>query len=243
VYRHYFDRATGHIRLFHGLYPDYRTALKAIPDTRCAGVDNGDSVYRIAHERFRICDFDYPILFWLERLLPECELLFDWGGGVGISYFGYRKFLQYRDGLRWLVSDLPAVAVVGNKIAQEEAAPHLQFTTTLDELPRSQILLAAGSLQFMEDPFNLLGRSPDLPPHILLNKVPIYDRGSAWTLHNLGPSICAYQLFNREQFLSQFHVLGYSLIDEWRTPELGCDIPFFPEHSIRAYTGFYLKRR
>lgn len=241
-YRHRFNTASGRVRLFNGIYPDFPSALRDIPANRLQGYDNEASALRLAHERFRICPSDYPIMFWLQKLLPECKLLFDFGGNVGISYFGYRKYMQYPSTLTWLICEVPAVAALGVQIAREESATHLRFTTTLDELPRADILLAAGSLQFIEKPFERLRSVAALPPHVLLNKVPVRELPAAVTLHNMGTAMCPYHLFNRTQFVTNFQALGFELVDEWETPDLSARIPLFREHSVRAYTGFYVRK-
>jgi putative methyltransferase (TIGR04325 family) len=182
-------------------------------------------------------------MFWLEKLLPQCKLLFDWGGNVGISYFGYRKYLSYDRELTWLICDLPAVIELGKRISADEGGSHLQFTTSLDRICDADLLLVAGSLHLMDDPFRELQATGNLPLDVLINKVPAYDLPSAVTLHNMGSAFCPYHLFNRQEFVGKFSALGYRLVDEWRTPDLSCEIPFHSEHSIAAYSGFYFTRR
>ena len=241
LYGPYFNRATGNIRMFRGVYRSFSEASSAIPAGRLQGYDNQPSAVRLVHERLEIYPSDYPILFWLSRLLPECRLLFDWGGNVGTSYFGYRRYLSYPAGLTWLVAEVPAVVAQGQKIAAAESAPGLSFTTSLEELEHADLLLVAGVLQFIEDPLAILKGFRTLPPHILFNKVPVYGVHTAFTVHNFGSALCPYQLFNREDLLHCIQQLGYRLVDEWRTPFHGCRIPFFPEHSIAAYSGFYFR--
>lgn len=241
AYKRKFDTACGPVRRFHGIYPDFLSASRDIPAGKLAGCDNEASALRLADERFRICASDYPIMFWLQKLLPECKLLFDFGGHVGISYFGYRKYMEYPSDLSWLVSDVPAVAALGARIAQQESASNLRFTTSLDELPRADILLAAGSLQFVENPFERLRSVAALPRHILVNKVPLMDLPAAVTLHNMGSAMCPYHLFNRAEFLAEFRALGYETVAEWDT-DLSARIPLFREYSVRAYRGFYFRK-
>jgi putative methyltransferase (TIGR04325 family) len=82
-----------------------------------------------------------------------------------------------------------------------------------------------------------------LPKHLLLCKVPVYDRPTAVTLSNMGTAICLYRLFNRDEFVANVTSLGYRLVDEWRSFDAGhCRIPFYPEHAIDAYSGFYFER-
>lgn len=242
VYRRRFNNATGRQRLFRGIYPDFVTASQDIPRHRLRGYDNEASAALLAHHRLRIFPFDYPVMFWLQKLLPECQMLFDFGGNVGISYFGYRRYLQYAPALTWLIYDVDAVVAAGEQIARAECAANLKFTTSLAELSRADLLLAAGSLQFIEEPLATLRSVPRLPRHVLLNKLPVGALPAATTLHNMGSALCPYRLFNRKQFVEGVLGLGYELVDEWANPDLGLQIPFFPERSLRAYTGFYFRR-
>src|SRR5581483_5848186 len=129
------------------------------------------------------------------------------------------------------------------EIVAREPAPGLRFTTTLGELAECDVLLAAGSLHFISNPFADLARQSALPRHVLLNKVPAYALPAAVTLQNMGTSFCANHLFNRDGFVRGFEHLGYELVDEWRTPDLSCRIPFHRAHSIAAYSGFYFRAR
>jgi len=242
AYARRFDGARGQIRMFRGVYPDFRAAARTIPGTRLTGYDNEPSALRLEDERLRITSSDYPVMFWLSQLLPQCKLLFDWGGNVGISYFGFRRYLTYAADFTWLVNDVKAVVARGEVIAARESAPHLRFTTSLDEMARADVLLAGGSLHFIEDPFSILRAAPALPKHIVVNKAPVYDRASAVTVQNIGSALCPNHLFNRTDFVREFESLGYELADQWRIADLSCRIPFFSSHSIAAYSGFYFRR-
>lgn len=237
-----FNRRVGSVRLFRGIYPDYAAALRDIPADRQRGYDNAAAAQRLVHERLRLIPSDYPILFWLSRLLPGQRLLFDWGGNIGTSYLAYRRILPLPAELSWLVNDVPAVVALGEQLAEQEGAPNLRFTTTLDTLAEADILLAAGSIHFIEDPLGDLARAAALPRHILLNKVPVYDRPAAVTLQNFGSALCPNHLFNGADLRARFEQWGYRLVDSWQVLELGCQIPLFPEHCIDAYSGFYFER-
>jgi putative methyltransferase (TIGR04325 family) len=231
------------IRLFRGIYPDFATAIQDIPTSRLQGYDNKQSAGVLANDRLRIYPFDYPILFWLSKLITNCNLLFDWGGHVGISYFGYRPYLEYPSALTWLVCDVGAVTELGKQIALQENTSQLRFTTSLDEIADADVLLASGSLHFIENPLAAFRSARALPPHILINRVPAYDLPSSVTVQNMGSALCPYHLFNRKDFVRCFEELGYRKVDEWEAPDQTCHIPFFPEYAIPAYTGFYFSRR
>lgn len=237
-----FNRAAGAIRLFRGIYADFAGATQDIPSDRLQGYDNEASALRLADDRMRIYPFDYPVMFWLHKLFPGNHLLFDFGGHVGISYFAYRRYLDYPASLRWLVYDLPSITKVGREIATREVCPGLAFTEGLEALGQAHILLAAGALQFVENAYALMRSAPALPRHILVNKLPAVNLPARVTLHNLGSALCPHHLFNRAEFVSCFTGLGYRLVDEWQCPDISCEIPYFPEYSVPAYTGFYFLR-
>jgi putative methyltransferase (TIGR04325 family) len=240
-YKREFDVMRGSARIFYGLYQSFPEAIRDISPGSPEGHDSEVVALRLAGEA-QVRPSDYPILFWLHELLPDCRLLFDLGGGVGISYFAYRRLLRFPPGMTWLIDELPSVAALGARLASRESDPELRYTSSIDELAHADILLASGSLHLIEDPFDLLRSAAALPPHFLINKVPLVDRPSAVTLHNLGPAFCAYHLFNRAQFVDEIRSLGYELQDEWATPDLSERIPYFPEYRLTAYTGFYFRK-
>ena len=239
AYQSYFESADGHVRLFRGLYPDFETAAADAPPGKQIGYEGDATTTRHAHERHFLYPSDYPILFWLDRLLPGAKLLFDLGGDVGNRYLASRKYLAYPENFQWLVNDIPSVVEMGKTLAREEDAPHLAFTTDFARLGEADILLASGVLQVLEDWIGFLQRAPSLPPHLLINRTPVGDQPDAVTLHAIGVSFLPYRIFNRRSFVAAFENLGYRLVDEWMTPELGCQIAGHPSHSLDAYSGFY----
>ena len=242
AYEHYFNGCRGRIRLFSGIYPDFKAALRAIPPDRLIGYDNAPSARRQSDDLFRLFLMDYPLMFWLSRLLPDSRLLFDWGGNIGISYFTFRRHLTYPEHLTWLINDVPAVVDEGMATAQELDLPGLNFTTSMARLSEADIVLASGSLHFIEAPFDVLRAQKALPRHALLNKVPVYALSAAVTIQNMGTALLPNHLFNEAEFVGIFTVLGYRMIDELET-DLSCHVPFHSEHSIRAYKGYYFSKQ
>jgi putative methyltransferase (TIGR04325 family) len=115
----------------------------------------------------------------------------------------------------------------------------LQFTTDFARLGEADILLASGVLQVLEDWNGFLRRAPSLPRHILINRTPVGDQTYAVTLCAIGVSFNPYHIFNRRSFVATFIDLGYRLVDEWLTPDLGCQIPDHDSHSLDSFRGFY----
>jgi putative methyltransferase (TIGR04325 family) len=239
AYEGHFEAAGGYERLFRGLYPDFASAAAAAPPGKQVGYNGDATTTRRAHEWRYIFPSDYPVLFWLSRLIPGTSLLFDLGGDIGSRYLAFRKHLIYPDNFTWLVNDIPSIVALGRTIAQEEAAPHLQFTTDYTRVAEADILLASGVLQVLEDWNGFLQRAASLPRHVLINRTPVGNQPGAVTLSATGVSFAPYRIFNRRSFIAAFVDLGYRLVDEWLTPGFDCRIPDHASHSLDAFSGFY----
>ncbi len=243
-YEEHFLRVAQWERLFSGVYPTFAAASTAIPATRHNSYDNPGSATFLGHKA-SVRSADYPVLFWLSQLLPENPNVFDFGGYLGISYYSFENFLHYPPNLKWTIYDVPAVVSAGIKLAEEkQRGDQLSFTTVIGEAEQYSLLLAFGSLQFPEQSFaEILRPLSHLPRHVLLNKLPLTDQKTFYTLHNMGPALAPYRIANREEFLQSMDDLGYELVAAWENPEFGCYIPFHPDHSVRAFSGMYLRQK
>jgi putative methyltransferase (TIGR04325 family) len=242
AYQSHFYRLSKWERLFNGVYSSYQEASEHIPTGIKVGYDNKDSATFLGHKG-SIFPSDYPVLFWLQRLLPETRKIFDVGGYVGISYYSYAKFLEYPTDFTWMIYDVPAVVEAGRKLAESKQESLLEFTTAFSDGDSADVLIAAGSLQVCpEELADLLTQFTVKPEHILINKLPMVEDDSFVTLQTLGPAITPYKVFNRHSFLDSLTGLGYELINEWTNPDLGLLIPFHPDKTINAFTGMYLRK-
>ena len=243
-YEQHFLRVAEWERLFSGVYSSFAAANAAIPAGRNNSYDNPESATFLGYKT-SIRSSDYPVLFWLAKLLPHNPRVFDFGGYLGISYYSFQKLLDYPMNLQWTIYDVSAVASAGAKLAQEKDARHqLTFTTSLERVREFPLFLSFGSLQFPELTFAEIFRElPTRPEHVLINKLPFTERETFYTLHNMGPAMAPYRIANRDEFLQSAYGLGYELVDSWENPEFGCYIPFHPDHSVRAFSGMYLRQK
>ncbi|CAM5765444.1 hypothetical protein LMIY3S_01485 [Labrys miyagiensis] len=122
LYDRYFAMASGNIRLFRGVYPDFASARASAPATKPIGYDNDASALRLESERHQVSPTDYPVMFWMQKLIRGRSVIFDYGGNVGISFFNFRPYFAYPEDIRWIVCDVPAVAAAGAAIAEQEGA-------------------------------------------------------------------------------------------------------------------------
>jgi putative methyltransferase (TIGR04325 family) len=242
-YEEHFLRVSKWERLFSGVYPSFAAALAAIPPHRLNSYDNPGSATFMGH-RASVRSSDYPVLYWLWRLLPENPKIFDFGGYLGISYYSFENYLNYPPDLEWLICDVPAVAEEGSRLAREKNRTNLSFTTSVDRAAEYPIMLAFGSLQFPERTLaDLLRPLSRRPAHLLINKLPLTERETFFTLDSMGPAICPYRVQNEDEFLREMESVGYERVAGWEDPAFGCYIPFYPDHSVRAFSGMYLRQK
>lgn len=185
---------------------------------------------------------DYPILYWLTRLLPAIGdgRFVDFGGSYGASYYGYRDRLPLPSGMLWTVHDLPEVVARGRAIAEERAAHALHFTDRIGTIDGAEILFTAGTLQYIETPLaDIIGALNKPPRHILVNRLALTGGLPYVTLQNTGVSISPCRVDNVTAFTTGLTRLGYVQEDSWRCLENSTEVPFHPECTLDHFLGFY----
>jgi putative methyltransferase (TIGR04325 family) len=231
-----------------GVYSSFAEALESVPKGAKAGYSQPEISSHPSVAQLTACSevgqfnsIDYPILLWLKAAFADSSSVFDLGGNVGLAYYAYRKFLNYPNDLNWLVCEIPEIVKAGEELARNQNIQDLAFTTEFAKADGSEILLSCGTLQYLEATLaELIGQLKVKPKHVLINHVPFYDGESFITLQNVGYTFCPYRIQNRAEFIAALVSLGYELVDSWEINRT-CFIPFYPEHCVNAYHGFYLK--
>lgn len=247
LYRRVFRQPYRTINAYHGIYASYAEAqaaaqqVKTLPTTY--DISAAGHLYRDQIEQLRVSD--YPLLFWLSRLLVDGQRkLFDLGGHIGVSYYGFRRYLDYPADLRWLVHDVPAVLATGREWALKHDPDRLlAFTDERSDADGQDVLMSSGALQYLDYSLpDLLRTLQSPPPHVLVNLTPMHPGRSFFTLQNLGIAICPYRVTAVPEFIAAMESLGYTKQDQWHSTERHLRIPFEPAHSIDGYHGFYFHR-
>jgi putative methyltransferase (TIGR04325 family) len=234
--------ASSGIGSFRGVFHTFADANQSAPRTKPLGFNCPEYALEFRDRLTRIFSFDYPVIFWLARLMKDDTSIFDYGGHAGTHFYAYSRYLSYPRNLSWLVCDLPEITRAGEDIARQSGSHQIRFTTRFEDGAGSQILIAAGSLQYIESPAlpELLSQSSIKPAHLLLNKLPLYHGEQFVTLQNGGAAFHPQYVFNRERFLAAFASLGYRLKDAWDVESHPGRIPFHPDRSFRCHSGLYL---
>jgi putative methyltransferase (TIGR04325 family) len=237
-YNRRFERWPGSYR---GVFDSFAAARASAPNKKL-GFDHVELAHLYDSRIGKAFPSDYPVMFWLSCLLPELRSVFDWGGHIGVSYYSYAKYLQFPASLSWRVGDVPQIIKAGAEVAQARGATALSFTQHIADADGFDLLLANGSLQFVETAFSESLRALQRPPrHLLINKLPVYDGATFVTLENTIHSYNPYRVGNRAAFVGSIESQGYLLVDEWQTPDISCHIPLHRDRSIPAYSGFYFR--
>ena len=225
---------------FWGVYNTASAALSDVPPRKNLGYDNEASADLYRDQIGKINSHDYPLLFWLAKIVAnECSI-FDFGGHFGIKYYNFRKYLPLAPNARWVVYDLPQVVVSGREWAKTHGETSIEFVDVFAGF-ESDVFFASGSLQYLDHRVSqTLGRMKRLPKHVLIGSLPVNQEGY-FTLQNIGVAVCPYQVFGLLELKRDMESTGYELIDSWREPEKGCYIPQYPRHTLRHYMGFYFR--
>lgn len=225
---------------FRGVYATFAEAEASIPPGSKVGYDHAELAGLYRHRMEKANQSDYAVLFWLKGILDAGSFVFDFGGHVGVSYHGWRSYLNYPAGLRWLVYDMPAIVKVGAELAAERPSPGLEFTSRVADGKGCTVLMAAGAMQYADTTLaQLLDQVGSRPQHLILNKMPVYDGEAFWTVQSTGRAFHAYRIYNRAELVAEAQSLGYRVVDDWSNREQHCEIPFTRGRDIDAYSGFY----
>lgn len=187
---------------------------------------------------------DYAVIYWLEKMLFPNVRIFDWGGNLGHSYYVYRSYVTFPPDLTWTICEVPEIVQAGRRLAKEAAdAPGLDFTAKPDDCDGYDVLLFNGSLQYMPislEPF--LARLGAKPKHIFINRVPVHETKNYFTLQDIGPAVCPYQIFAEAELIGMLERQGYTLKDRWPCEGKAVHIPFRPNATVDEYSGYYFTR-
>ena len=245
LYRRWFAGPRGQVNIYHGVYDSHEAALADAPPSRPSHYDV-DATGRMYKDRFdSIRVSDYPLVHWLDELFARGERrLFDLGGHTGVSYYGFRRYVDYPPDLEWLIHDTPAAIRAGREIAGErDLDRRLRFTERREDAENHDILLAAGVLQYLDYTLpELLGGLRCPPRHVLVNLTPMHEARRFDPLQHIGIAVLPYRIDCAPDFVAAMEAAGYRLVDRWESFERQLRIPFAPELLVDRYYGFYFVR-
>jgi putative methyltransferase (TIGR04325 family) len=228
-----------------GEYASVAEALAAIPPHTPVGFDNKELASWYRERLDQVQTEDYPVLFWLRRLLPDIESVFDFGGHIGLHFYSWLAALGLPASFRWQVCDVPAVVESGRVLARERGnPPQLSFTTDPADADGKSVFLGSGSVQFLDPDFlyRSLGSMKAPPPHLLLNKLPVHETRDFITVHDTNAAFHPYNVVSRARLSAELERIGYRQVDAWKNPSFHCRVVLRPDLEVPEYSGSYWTR-
>lgn len=237
--RYFYDPQKG--PRYRGVYQTHDAAVAALPKGELHGFeDKSVPVYFEKHlQAFN--PGDYPIVFWMQQGLRQGSTVFDFGGGLGQCFYAYQELMRFPAEMSWLVCDVDSLIERGAELARERKAENLSFTNDRQKASGATFFLTNGTLQYVpEDLSEILEQLAELPEHVLVNRVPMYEGRPYYTIQSSAHSFSPYKIFNVEKFTKQITGLGYELGGEWRLPR-SLHVQFHPELYVSNYRGLYFR--
>jgi len=217
--------------------------MARLPPAQRTGYDTPDVADVSFDQMARIVPADYPVLFWLARMLvQECRVL-DCGGHFGTKYIAFAPVLPVVEAVDWVVQDLPSIVSAARAAQGQGRIPaRLRFVESAAGMA-PDLLLASGLLQYFDRSLSDLVADLVAPPrHILLNKVATRAGDEIVTLERIGPARVPYRVRNQQQFEREVERLGYAIRDAWSLPGLSHVIPTHPWLGPSVSRGYFLER-
>ena len=188
---------------------------------------------------------DYAALFWLAHVASREPIsVLDFGGGAGQVYYQYFPLLGPGVIRQWTVVELPGVVEYGRRVARQRGADRLAFVESLKEAGTHDVLLAAGSLHYWDQPMADMGKQlGELPPHLLINRSPFRrKRGAFYTVQSGREWAVPCLVRNLDELAEELAALGYESVDRWEVAEKRLHFPWLPAYEA-PYQGAYFHHK
>ena len=230
---------------FWGAFPTYELAQAALPMATKSGYNSDDMVEIAMDTMMGVSSWDYPIMFWLERLIRERDgiSVLDAGGHIGTKHHAFEPYLELEKA-DWTIWDLPALLRAG-RAAQNKGivSKDINFVETPHDAGKVDLLLASGLFQFIDISFEeLLDRMAERPRWVMLNKVATRHDADIVTLQLIGKKRVPYQIRDRKKFEGELKAAGYAIRDSWTIAGLSHRIGTHPWLGESESKGYFLER-
>lgn len=105
--------------MFTGVFSTYEEAQSHIPPSYRIGWDNQESSRLWLTHYDMIQPTAYSTFFWIQTILKENDPVVDYGGSVGLSYYGYTERANLPPGVTWNIVEVPKIAEAGRHLAEK----------------------------------------------------------------------------------------------------------------------------
>jgi putative methyltransferase (TIGR04325 family) len=232
-------RALGFRRKFDSL-PQARRAAAAF---NASGHEHPANVERHLAALEKIRESDYPVLYYWSQIRPMPLRVLDLGGNVGNLFFAYHRYLCFPGDLKWRIVELPSVREAGERLAAEKNEGRIRYVDKIAFAGEVDLFLSSGSLHYFDESLpDLLLQLNNLPPHVIVNRVPVCRGKEICTVQDGWAYVVACKIQNLETLVGSMEKIGYELVESWEVNEMKELVPLYPESSAFRYSGFYFRK-
>ena len=205
---------------FKGRFLTPEAAMASVPAFRRSTYDNQELIPHGIKAFSVVHNFDWPVLFYLQKLLQQNQLhtLTDFGGHVGVKFYAYRDKLTFPADLNWQVVEVPAMVAEGRRRVTP-GVTSLNFFENIADTAPADVLICSGVLQCA--PFTIeeiVAQLPAKPRVILLNKVAVSRTQGFYTVENFIKCL-PYRVLGPADLAETRAKLGYTLAANWQIPD------------------------
>ncbi len=234
---------------YRGIYQSFEQARKSIPAT-AQDYDNANRIsseYKTQERKVTECSFrnhDYPLLFWLSKVLNKATGVIELGGSIGQFYYSAKRLVDFPENFQWQIAELPEAVSLGTELAHGCNEKQLSFIDSgqIANSAPANIFISSGAIQYInQNLVDILVSLPSMPEYILIHDLPVHSKQSFWTTQRLEYCEVAYHVYFLDKFLEDLKKLGFELIAQWDWLR-PMEIPFHKEFNLKSLQGFYFKK-
>ena len=167
--------------------------------------------------------YSWPLLssIMLSSIQDGHVNVLDYGGSLGTSYFQNKKFLDNIECISWNIVEQKHFVDTGKKYFENDKLHFYYDIKSCLKENKCNILILAGVLQYIENPYSLLDEVFKFDiPYILIDRTPfIYKECDQITLQIVSPNIydASYPcwFFDKYKMIDYFTHNHYTLVEEF----------------------------
>lgn len=206
-------------------------------------VYEGEKAFERDGITFDKLEFNWPLLSSiLYSTRNNNNVILDFGGGFGSTYFQHKNFLDTKSVLKWIVVEQNEIIKLANQNFKSEK---LFFLPNINEVKKfkPQTLLLSSVLHYLEDPYKELKDilSIDSIKYIVIDRTPFFNENSKSKIVIQKVKNIVYEtsyphwVFNIEQLLSFFRKNKFGVLTEWEA--IG------DKNKIFSHKGFLITKK
>jgi len=234
---------------YRGIYLSFKQASKSISNpeqdydySNRKKREHKEQEIKAFDSKFR--NHDYPLLFWLSRLLTDATGVLELGGSLGHFYYTAKNLIEFPVNMKWQIAELPEAVSFGTELANERKEKQLTFidSSQIANSTPANIFISSGAIQYMTVSLaKILSSLPSMPEYVIIHDLPVHSKKSFWTTQRLEYCELPYHVYSLDELIEDMNNLGFEVIAQWNWLR-PMEIPFHEEFSLNHLQGFYFKR-